>query len=298
MWFQMKRIIKIFLAAVLTLVFLMIAAAVLLIIRSQKSYAEDQLKMPKADEEMLGERFEVPRDGTDSVKVNLYIPGSGKKVPVIFNIHGGAFVAGHADTLDTQSSRISKDWNTAVVTIDYKLAKDSIIIGYGVAEVADTVKYFKEHAAEYNMDADRFVLMGYSAGGYHAMMAALELKKKSMDVAAQVLCYPFIRDAVDVYKTISSGQRGTLAPALFILAGNDPISDGSLVYEEALRSSGVKTEIKKYTGSIHGFLEENNPEYEKLQNRRSKSPEQEAMARDAENFIRDWLNLQFADIGE
>lgn len=293
----MKRMIKIILIAALVIILLLIVVVVIAVIRSQKSYAEDQLKMPKTDEEMLGERFEVPRDEADSIKVNLYLPDSEKKVPVIFNIHGGAFIAGHADTLDTQSDRISKDWTAAVVTIDYKLAKNGITIEYGVKEVVDTVKYFKEHADEYNMDADRFVLMGYSAGGYHAMMAALELKKENVDVAAQVLCYSFIKDAIDVYKTLSTEQQATLAPALFIPADNDPISDGSLTYEEVLRNSGVKTEIKKYEGSIHGFLEENNPEYDKLQNKQSKSPEQEAMAREAENFIRDWLTMHFETIG-
>lgn len=293
----MKRMIKIILIAALLIILLLIVVVVIAVIRSQKSYAEDQLKMPKTDEEMLGERFEVPRDEADSIKVNLYLPDSEKKVPVIFNIHGGAFIAGHADTLDTQSDRISKDWTAAVVTIDYKLAKNGITIEYGVKEVVDTVKYFKEHADEYNMDADRFVLMGYSAGGYHAMMAALELKKENVDVAAQVLCYSFIKDAIDVYKTLSTEQQATLAPALFIPADNDPISDGSLTYEEVLRNSGVKTEIKKYEGSIHGFLEENNPEYDKLQNKQSKSPEQEAMAREAENFIRDWLTMHFETIG-
>lgn len=286
----MRKMIKTILIAALVIILLIITVVVIWVIRSHKSYAEDQLKMPKADEEMLGERFEVPRAGLDPVKVNLYMPEGAEKVPVVFNIHGGAFVAGHADTLDTQSDRISRDWNAAVVTIDYKLAKDGITIEYGVKEVVDTVKYFKEHADEYNLDTRKFVLMGYSAGGYHAMMAALELKKENIDVAAQVLCYPFIKDAVDVYEALSAEQQATLAPALFIPADNDPISDGSLVYEEALRNNGVKTEIKKYTGSIHGFLEENNPEYEKLQNKQSKSPEQEAMAREAERFIRDWLN--------
>lgn len=293
----MKKMIKIILIAALVIILLIIAMVVIAVVRSQRSYAEDQLKMPKADEEMLGERFEVPRAGLDPVKVNLYIPDGTEKIPVVFNIHGGAFVAGHADMLDTQSDRISKDWNAAIVTIDYKLAKDGITIEYGVKEVVDTVKYFKEHADEYNLDTEKIVLMGYSAGGYHAMMAALELKKENIDVAAQVLCYPFIKDAVDAYKTLSAEQQASLAPALFIPADNDPISDGSLTYEEVLRQNGVKTEVKKYTGSIHGFLEENNPEYEKMNNKQSKSPEQEIMARDAENFIRDWLTTYFENIG-
>ena len=52
--------------------------------------------------------------------------------------------------------------------------------------------------------------------------------------------------------------------------------------------------MKKYDGATHGFIEENNPEYEEFIITISKSPEQEEMAREAEEFIETWLNGQFA----
>lgn len=75
----MKKMIKIILIAVLVIILLIIAIIVIAVIQSQKSYAEDQLKMPKSDVEMLGERFKVPRAGLDPVKVNLYILEEMKK---------------------------------------------------------------------------------------------------------------------------------------------------------------------------------------------------------------------------
>lgn len=284
----MKKFIKI-IGIIFLIIVIFIAALIVKVIIDQRSYAEDQQKMPKSEEDLIGERFEVPRNGKDSVSVNLYIPESETKTPVIFNIHGGAFIGGHADTLDTQSDRISKSWNAAVVTVNYKLAKDGISIEYGTEEIVDTVKYFMDHADEYNLDTDKFVVMGYSAGGYHALMTVLNLKKESINLAAQVLCYPYIKDAADVYATLSDEQQATLAPALFVLAGSDPLGDGSLPYEEQLRSSGIQTAVKRYENTTHGFLEENNPEYEKLKNKPSKSPEQEERAREAENDIYAWL---------
>ena len=68
------------------------------------------------------------------------------------------------------------------------------------------------------------------------------------------------------------------------------ISNGSLNFEKVLRENGNETEVKKYKNSFHGFIEENNPEYEKLNFKTSKSPEQEIMARDAENYIKIWVN--------
>lgn len=288
-----RRWIKI-LCAVLFVIILVIASILLFLSYQLKKGAEDraanQVAMVKSDEELLGEHFYVPRQGLDPVDVNIYLPKDGENLPVVFNLHGGAFIAGDADTLDSQSLRLSQDWSAMIVTVNYKLAVDGITIEYGTQEVVDTVKYFLEHAEEYRIDPNKAVLLGYSAGGCHAAMAALALEKEGIDLAAQVLCYPFIGEVLDSFSALSQEQQANLPATLFMLADNDPISDGSLEYETVLREAGVGTDIKKYDGSIHGFLEENNPEYDTLPTRAaSKSPEQEIMARNAETYIGEWL---------
>ena len=180
-----------------------------------------------------------------------------------------------------------------VVTINYRLMTDETPIEYGTEEVIDVIRYFKEHAEEYRADPERFCVMGYSAGAYHTA-AVLALKAENMDVAAQVLCYAYIGDAVERYNALSPEQRATMAPALFVLADNDSFSDESLTYQEVLEANGVSAQVKKYAGSLHGFIEENNPEYEDFIITISKSPEQEKMAREAEEFIGNWLSGQFA----
>lgn len=285
------KVLKI-LGFILLVIVILVIAVVLFLSRQMKqnseAWAENQAAMVKADEELLGDRFCVPRQGLESVDVNLYLPDRGDNLPVVFIIHGGAFIAGDADTLDTLSFRLSQNWNTVVVTVDYKLAVNGVSIEYGTQEVVDTVKYFLDHAADYRIDPDKAVLMGGSAGGFHVAMAALQLSQDGVQVAAQVLCYPFTGGVSDALDSMSLG-RDLLPPALFILADNDWISDGSLEYEAALREAGISTQIKKYDGSIHGFIEENNPEYDHLDNVASKSPEQEQFAQDAETYIGDWL---------
>lgn len=293
----MKKIMKILWIVILCILVLAVLITGFLAYSSwkfAKNQAEDQANMSKSDEELLGVRFEVPRNGKDPVNVNLYIPEDANNLPVVFNIHGGAFIAGDADTLDTQSHRISKDWNVIVVNIDYRLMTDEIPVEYGTEEVIDVIRYFKENAEQYNADSERFCVMGYSAGGYHTAAAVLALKAEDVDVAAQVLCYSYIGDAVTLYNNLSPEQKTTIAPALFVLADNDSFSEKSLQYQEVLEQNGVSAETKRYDNSIHGFIEENNPEYEKLNIKISKSPEQELMARDAERFIGNWLKEQFA----
>lgn len=116
--------------------------------------------------------------------------------------------------------------------------------------------------------------------------------KDPVDVKAQVLCYAYIGDAVELYNNLSSKQQATIAPALFVLADDDSFSDESLAYQKVLEKNKVSTRVKQYVGSIHGFIEENNPEYENLHIKISKSPEQEQIARKAEDFIGAWLNEQ------
>ncbi|KAF1682752.1 hypothetical protein [Veillonella sp. R32] len=79
-----------------------------------------------------------------------------------------------------------------------------------------------------------------------------------------------------------------MSPSLFILADKAPISEDSLIYQKSLAANGVETIVKTYEGSKHGFIEENNPEYETLKIT-SKSIEQEKMAREAEDYIGNWI---------
>ena len=100
----------------------------------------------------------------------------------------------------------------------------------------------------------------------------------------------FIKEVNDTYLAQNESFRKSVCPSLFILADNDPISDGSLIYQKSLEENGVETEVMKYEGSMHGFIEENNPEYEVLAVT-SKSPQQEVMAREAEQYISEWIDI-------
>ena len=122
------------------------------------------------------------------------------------------------------------------------------------------------------------------------MSAALKLIKMGIKIKGQILCYAYIKDIVNKFNKLEN--KNNFPSAIFILADNDFISKGSLDYEKVLRENGIHTEVKQYTKSKHGFIEENNQEYEKLNFKYSKSPEQEIMARDAENYIGMWINKE------
>lgn len=286
----MKRLLKILIIVAIGVV-LLIAAFVVSLVYNQSIQTTDQKIMIKSDDELLGMHLYIERDNKDDIDVNWYQAEVESKQPLVINIHGGAFIAGDADTLDTQSDRFSKDWGVNVATINYKLLNENISKQYVIEEISDTVKYFIEHSEEYNVDVNRIYIMGYSAGGYYAMASTLDLIKDGVNIKGQILCYAFIGDIMEQFATLTDEQKQNIPSALFILAGDEPISKGSLAYEALIRENSVHTNVKVYDEAKHGFIEENNPEYEVLhkKNKTSKSPEAEVIARQAEQYINDWM---------
>ena len=254
--------------------------------------AEDQERMQKSEEALLGERFTLPFGPEGQLEVNFYAgPEKGKALPLVLNLHGGSFHSGDADTLDSQSFRLAEQWNVHVAAVDYPLLEDDVTQSDATRAVTDAVTYFRTHSEEYRVDPDRVYLMGFSAGGYYAMASAIALQTKGAPAQGQILCYAWLGDILEQFRKLPDPVKENLPPALFLFAKGDSVGKGTLKYEDALRTVGVPTQILEYDGVRHGFLEENNPEYDQLHpiNRTSQSPEGERAARDAETKIGAWI---------
>lgn len=248
---------------------------------------KQRTKLVKNDSELIGERIEIPRDGKDSVKVNLYVPDTigDERLPVVFNIHGGGFVGGDADVLDTQSDRIANEWNVVVVTINYTKA-DVKPISYGCEEIKDVVLYFADQAEAYGIDPSKFTLIGYSAGAYYAADSTRMLQQSDFDMASLVLCYPWTTGLN------ANKLKKDFPPTLFVLSGQDPISQKAKKYVKDMESAGLEPGVIEYENAVHSFIESNNPEG-MVENSVNMSDvinsEQESLAREAEAAISEWI---------
>lgn len=219
-----------------------------------------------------GKKFIVPRLGAKGVTVYIYHPEHDDAIgmPVVFNVHGGAWVGGDALLLDTQSQKMANRLNAIVVNINY-VKVDEQPFPYAQYEVRDTVKYFSENYAEFGMDTSRFALMGYSAGGHLCACAAQLLIEDDIPLSCQVLCYPFldftygggsqseIKETLDKLTLIdkvffpmipkthylcSPGQQNEeklrgVAPAIIVTCGTDPLKVQGEAYTDRLLSAGV-----------------------------------------------------------
>lgn len=253
--------------------------------RSDSAAARAAVRKP--DSELIGTRFEMTREGKPPVELILHIPeNSGdEKLPVIFNLHGGGFMLGDASEMDTQCAHWAEDWGAIIVSVNYTKA-DVKPISYGVQETVDTVLYFAQHAEEYGADATKFSVIGQSAGAHYAARAAIALAAEDFPLAAQILVCPWTSG-------LPNEVNSSVAPALFILGGADPISQRTPAYQQVLRDSGVAIEVKEYEGGTHPFISTPYPElsagFTEEERAEFITDEQKALATQAEQDIKDWL---------
>lgn len=263
-----------------------------------------------------GEQFMVPRTDAAPVMTYLYRPDcGGGKLPVVFNVHGGAWVGGDALLLDTQSQKMANRLGCFVVNINY-IKADVEPFPYAQFEVRDTVVFFIKNADKYGIDTSKLALMGYSAGGHLCACAAQMLCEDGISLACQVLCYPFLdfTFAMEEHNDFRDGMEGVgkiffptidktdplvspgllpdeklknLAPVIMITCGQDPLKHQADAYKVRLENAGVGVELFDYPESVHGFLECNYPETE--DDNAAKSPEQKIQCDMAEAAIADAL---------
>jgi len=251
----------------------------------------------------LGERFEVPRKGNDSVSTILYRPSGptdGQPLPVLFHMHGGAWVGGDAVLLESFCQLLADEIPAMVVNINYKKA-DVHPLPYACIEVADTVKFFMEHSQKYGIDTNYMAVGGHSAGAHLAAGAALMLKAEGVQLACQMLVYPVtdVREVIgEMAELFIDGARDSsymsplgaadeelsnTAPAIFIFCGTDDLRQQGISYAKRLIDVGVAVKVKEYAKAEHGFLEVNRPDYTQGDHRQN--PEQAAYARECERYL-------------
>ena len=101
-----------------------------------------------------GTRFSIPREGLKPVQTLLYRPfaqTSKDRLPVLFNMHGGAWLGGDAVLMESFCQMMADELPAFVVNVNYTKA-DEEPLPYATREVADAVKYFADHAMEYGID--------------------------------------------------------------------------------------------------------------------------------------------------
>ena len=104
--------------------------------------------------------------GHERQKLDLYLPKEGTNLPLIINIHGGAFKAGSKED-GVPITYLNQGY--AVASINYRLSQHAIFPAQ-IQDCKAAVRWLRAHAGEYRLNPERFAVWGASAGGHLAAM--------------------------------------------------------------------------------------------------------------------------------
>ena len=115
--------------------------------------------------------------------IDLYSdPDATAPQPVLLAIHGGGFISGDRDEWrDHASSAINQGF--ALAAIEYRLHPDALWPS-PLDEAQAAVRWIQANQRSQNLDADRIIALGYSAGGYIALRLACAMPQDLRGVVA------------------------------------------------------------------------------------------------------------------
>lgn len=105
-------------------------------------------------------------DGHERQKLDLYIPKTEEKLPLIIWIHGGAWTAGNKD-FGVPVDYLNDGY--AVASINYRLSRHAIFPAQ-IQDCKAAVRHLRRLADKLNIDPERFGAWGSSAGGHLVAM--------------------------------------------------------------------------------------------------------------------------------
>lgn len=220
-------------------------------------------------------------------KADLYLaPNESKPTPVLINIHGGGWKSGSKDTQGGFSPFFKAGF--AVANIEYRMSGQA----KAPAAIEDTrcmLVYLIQNAKKLNIDPNKIIIMGGSAGGHLALMGGLLANDHRFDtnclgvenirVAAIIDKYGIM----DVWDWTYGPEHKSSSPAFWLgdnakneafIKSVSPISyvtknsppifivhgdaDPTVPYQQSvdlykkLQELGVKSEFMTVPGGLHG----------------------------------------------
>lgn len=214
-------------------------------------------------------------------RIDLYLPPRANgPSPVIVNIHGGGWNKGSKESQTGFSTFFKKGY--AVANMSYRLSQQATAPA-AVQDVRCAVIYLISHAKELNIDVNKIVLMGGSAGGHLAMAAGFRGNNTMFDNNCPATSLVHIAAIIDKYGVADVGdwksksarqwlgdKAGDTAfvrsvsplylvnktvPPVFIVHGDaDPIVpyQQSVDLKKKLDAAGVKNKFITIPGGLHG----------------------------------------------
>jgi acetyl esterase/lipase len=134
-------------------------------------------------------------NGHERQKLDLYLPKEGRNLPLIINIHGGAFKMGSKED-GVPVDYLSQGY--AVASINYRLSQHAKFPAQ-IEDCKAAVRWLRAHASEFRIDPDRVAAWGASAGGHLAAMLGTTGDTREFDVGANLDQLSRVQAVVDYF---------------------------------------------------------------------------------------------------
>jgi acetyl esterase/lipase len=133
-----------------------------------------------------------------SLTLDLYVPDDAEvPPPVVLLVHGGSWSKGKKEDAVYFSVEIAK-MGYATAAVQYRLAPEHAF-PEAIQDVMCAMAWLKEHAGANGYDGDRIALMGDSAGGHLAMLAAYSQDPALTCPAKPEGAEPAVKAVVNLY---------------------------------------------------------------------------------------------------
>ena len=126
--------------------------------------------------DQLRNNLEYGRVGGESLRLDAYMPEGPGLFPAVIVVHGGGWVAGDRWLSVEPLLGSLIEGGFVCFSISYRLAKDISLFGAAVEDVEQAIRYVRTRGPQFKADRDRIALVGESAGGQLAAMAALGIQ--------------------------------------------------------------------------------------------------------------------------
>lgn len=141
--------------------------------------------------------------------LDVYSPPDGKDHPVIVWIHGGGWKKGDKAGLQ-QKPQAFVDKGFVLVSVNYRFLP-AVTLKDMMGDVAKSVRWVRDHAAEHRGDPNSIIIMGHSAGAHLAALLCTDdryLKAEGVPMNCLKGCVPLDVSAYDIPKRIKDAADG------------------------------------------------------------------------------------------
>lgn len=135
--------------------------------------------------------------GQRQLTLSLLRPKSRQKRPLIVFFCGGAFTAVDRDIWMPELVYFAKN-GYAVASVEYSVAANTVFPTQ-LEDAKAAIRFLRSQAGTLNIDTEKIVVMGESAGAYIAELVAMTGENREFDVGENLSCSSAVNGAVALY---------------------------------------------------------------------------------------------------